>query len=120
MTNETNKPVVSNRDKLLSCSVFPQTITDAEGNTRTAYSISLQRAYQTKEQKGTNNYERQKISMYPEEALRFAELLRRTYNDLLLYAQMNKPASTGNHPAATMDVENAPEPLPDDDSYIPF
>jgi hypothetical protein len=117
MTNETNKPVVSNRDKLLSCSVFPQTITDAEGNNRTAYSISLQRAYQTKEQKGTNNYERQKISMYPEEALRFAELLRQTYHDLLVFAQMNKSQSTGNYPAATMDVADAPEPVSDD---IPF
>ena len=117
MSNETNKPVVSNRDKLLSCSVFPQTITNADGSTRPAYSISLQRAYQTKEQKGTDNYERQKISMYPEEALRFAELLRRTYNDLLLYAQMNKPAASGDYPAAPVDVDNAPEPLSDG---IPF
>lgn len=117
MTNETNKPVVSNRDKLLSVSVFPQTFTDDSGNTRTGYSMSMQRAYQTKEQKGSNNYERQKISLYPDEALRFAELLRRTYSDLLTYVQMNKPANA-NYPAQTTDVDNAPEPVADDS--IPF
>lgn len=114
---EQNKPVVSNRDKLLSCSVFAQKVTDENGNTHDAYSISLQRAYQTKEQKGTKEYTRQKISMYPEEALRFAELLRQTYHDLLIFAQMNKPQSTGNYPAASVDVDDAPEPTPDD---IPF
>lgn len=113
MTN----PIISNRDKLLSVSVFPQTYTDDKGKTHEGFSMSLQRSYQTKEQKGTNNYERQKISLYPDEALRFAELLRRTYSDLLTYVQMNKPANA-NYPAQTMDVDNAPEPVADDS--IPF
>ena len=114
MTNETNKPVVSNRDKLLSISVFPHTETDEQGRTRTTYGASLQRAYQTKEQKGTKEYERQKISLYPDELLRIAALCVRTYNDLLIYAQMNKPQSTGNYPAAPMDVDDVLPPTEDD------
>lgn len=114
---QTNKPVVSNRDKLLSVSVFPHTETDDQGRTRTTYGASLQRAYQKPEQKGSNQYERQKISVYPDELLRIAALCVRTYNDLLTYAQMNKPAATGDYPAAPVDVDNAPEPLSDG---IPF
>ena len=111
---EQNKPVVSNRDKLLSVSVFPHTETDDQGRTRTTYGASLQRAYQTKEQKGSNQYERQKISVYPDELLRIAALCVRTYNDLLTYAQMNKAATTSNYPAAPMDVDDVPPPTPDD------
>ena len=111
---QTNKPVVSNRDKLLSVSVFPHKETDVNGRTRETYGASLQRAYQTKEQKGSNQYERQKISVYPDELLRIAALCVRTYNDLLIYAQMNKPAATGNYPAAPMDVDDVPPPTPDD------
>jgi hypothetical protein len=114
MTNETNKPVVSNRDKLLSVSVFPHT--DDQG--RTTYGASLQRAYQKPEQKGSDNFERQKINLYPDELLRIAALCERTYNDILIYAQINKQQSTGSHPAQTMDVDNAPEPVADD--TIPF
>lgn len=116
--SEENKPIISNRDKLLSVSVFPHTETDENGNTRTTYGLSVQRAYQTKEQKGTKNYERQKIAMFPDEALRMAELLRRTYSDLLLFVQMNKPQSNGNnYPTQTMDVDDVPPMLTDE---IPF
>lgn len=118
MTNETNKPVVSNRDKLLSISVFPHTETDEQGRTRTTYGASLQRAYQKPEQKGSDNFERQKINLYPDELLRIAALCERTYNDILIYAQINKQQSTGSHPAQTIDVDNAPEPVADDS--IPF
>lgn len=112
-----NKPVISNRDKLLSASVFTQKIMDERG-THTAYSISLQRAYQTAEQKGSKEYSRQKISMYPEEALRMAALLVRTYNDAIAYAQSVKSENSGSYPASTMDVEDAPAPVMDDE--IPF
>lgn len=118
MTEQTNKPVVSNRDKLLSVSVFPQIVTDDKGESRTLYSMSMQRAYQKPEQKGTKEYERQKISLYPDEALRFAELLRRTYSDLLTYVQMNRSTGTGNsYPAQSMDCDEV-QPMPDDS--IPF
>lgn len=111
---EQNKPVVSNRDKLLSISVFPHTETDDQGRTRTTYGASLQRAYQTAEQKGTKNYSRQKISCYPDELLRIAALCVRSYNDILIYAQMNKQTETGGYPAAPMDIDDVPPPTPDD------
>jgi hypothetical protein len=104
------KPIISNRDKLLSVSVFPQTYTDDRGKTHEGFSMSLQRSYQTKEQKGTDNYERQKISLFPEEALRFAELLCRTYSDFLTYVQMNKQASA-NYQAQSTNI--APEQVED-------
>jgi hypothetical protein len=114
MTNETNKPVVSNRDKLLSISAFPHT--NDQGIT--TYGASLQRAYQKPEQKGSQNYERQKINLYPDELLRVAALCVRTYNDILIYAQMNRQQSTGNYPAQSMDTDNAPAPELDD--TVPF
>ena len=110
MTNETNKPVVSNRDKLLSVSVFPHK--DEQG--RTTYGASLQRAYQTAEQKGTKTYSRQKISCYPDELLRIAALCVRSYNDILIYAQMNRQAETGGYPAQSMDIDDVPPPTEDD------
>lgn len=114
MTNETNKPAVSNRDKLLSVSVFEHVDYDEQGRKRTTYGASLQRSYQKPEQKGTKQYERQAINLYPDELLRIAALCVRTYNDLLIYAQMNKPASTGNYPAVSMDIDDVPPPLPED------
>lgn len=108
MSNEQNRPVISNRDKLLSASVFTRTENDEQGRPRTTYSVSVQRAYQTQEQKGSQEYTREKISLYPDELLRFAELFRRTYNDIILHAQMNKPQRTGGYPAQTMDVDDIP------------
>ena len=106
-----NRPVVSNRDKLLSVSVFPHT----DENGKTTYGMSLQRAYQTKEQKGTQEFSRQKISIYPDEALKLAALLVRTYNDTLVYVQMNKQSS--GYPAQAMDSDDVP-PVEEDD--IPY
>ena len=90
MTNETNKPVVSNRDKLLSVSVFPHK--DEQG--RTTYGASLQRAYQTAEQKGTKTYSRQKISCYPDELLRIAALCVRSYTGCSVAAHPARECAT--------------------------
>lgn len=117
MKNESNRPVISNRDKLLSISAFLHTETDENGKTHNSYGASLQRAFQRPEQKGSHDYTRQAISCYPEELLRIAALCVRTYNDIILHAQQNKQTATANYPAAQVDVDDVP-PIDDDD--IPF
>lgn len=112
-----NKPVISNRDKLLSISAFLHTETDENGRTHNSYGASLQRAFQRPEQKGTKNYTRQAISCYPDELLRIAALCVRTYNDIVLYAQKNKDKATTDFPAQPMEADDVP-PIDDDD--IPF
>lgn len=106
-----NRPIISNRDKTLSVSVFERKKQDENGNTVTSYGFSAQRAFKDRD---TNEWQRKEISMFPEEALRLANLLQKTYSDTLTYVEMNR-VKTAEHPQASM---SAPADLPDDD--IPF
>ena len=112
-----NKPVISNRDKTLSVSVFRRDKTDENGNPIITFGFSAQRAYRDK---NTGEWQRKEISMFPEEAIRLANLLIKSYNETLTYAEMNRPQrNQTEHPQASMDApEDMPEPILDDD--VPF
>lgn len=53
---EKQKPVINNRDRSLSISIFKKDQIDNEGHLRTYYSACLQRSYQKPEDKGTDKW----------------------------------------------------------------
>ncbi len=80
---ENNKPVINNRDRLLSVSVFKKEAKDDRGQVRTYYSACLQRSFQKPEDKGSDKWQRETINLYPDDLLRLSALLAKTYNDIV-------------------------------------
>lgn len=117
---EKNKPVISNRDKTLSVSVFRHDKTDDFGKVIMTFGFSAQRGYKLKDK---DEWAYKEISMFPEEAIRLANLLIKSYNETLTYADMNRPQrKQAEHPQASLD---APADMPqstyaDLDDDIPF
>lgn len=112
-----NKPVISNRDKTLSVSVFRRDKTDENGNQIITLGFSAQRAYKDK---NTGEWLRKDIQMFPEEVLRMANLLQKSYMDAINYLETHRPQrNQTEHPQASMNTpEDMPESTLDDD--IPF
>ena len=104
-----NAPVIKIKDFGVSTAVFEWANQDG----KKSYSIALQRSYKKKD---AQDYTEETINMYPEDLLKFAALLTRTYNELVDYRNANKPT-----PQATPQVtpQAAPQASASDDS-IPF
>jgi len=113
-----NKPIITVRDGKLSCSIFSHTDTDAQGNSQERISASFQRSYK---KKGSDDWERQGFSCYPEELLRIAELLRQAHWQVVDYAAQKRKEgwSTGNYPSSALNADTPPDDITADDS-IPF
>lgn len=102
-----NTPIIKLRDYGVSTAVFEW---DRDG--KKSYSISLQRSYKKKDEK---EYTNETINIYPEDLLRYAYLLQKTYGAYNDYIQsMREKAATAQSPAAP--VSN--QPVIDND--IPF
>ena len=104
-----NAPVIKIKDFGVSTAVFEWANQDG----KKSYSIALQRSYKKKD---AQDYTEETINMYPEDLLKFANLLIRTYNDLADYRNTNK-ATPQATPQPTPQA--APQPAASDDS-IPF
>lgn len=107
-----NKLFISNRDRGLSVAIFKkQEVNIKDGQLHTTYSANIQRSWQKPEDKGTDNWQRQSVSLFPDELLKVAALCVRTYNELSLGLQKEReerrerPAA--NYPSQSYD---APEP----------
>ena len=100
-----NAPVIKIKDFGVSTAVFEWANQDG----KKSYSIALQRSYKKKD---AQDYTEETINMYPEDLLKFAALLTRTYNELVDYRNVNRQSA----PAAT---QAAPQASVSDDS-IPF
>ena len=99
-----NKPIISNRDRKLSASVFKRQSTDENGVNRTVYSVCVQRSWKKKD---SEEFDREQINLFPDDLLRFADLFTRTYRDILTYAQ-SQPKETKEYPAQSLDDEEIP------------
>lgn len=97
-----NKPFIKNRDRSLSVAIFKREEVNlkGDGQLRTTYSANIQRSWQKPEDKGTDNWQHQNISMFPDELLRLAALCVRTYNQLTAGIQEGKDGKTQARPAA--------------------
>lgn len=107
-----NKLFISNRDRGLSVAIFKkQEVNIKDGQLHTTYSANIQRSWQKPEDKGTDNWQRQSVSLFPDELLKVAALCVRTYNELSLGLQKEREERRGrpasNYPSQSYD---APEP----------
>lgn len=94
-----NKPIISNRDRKLSASVFKKQATDENGVNHTVYSVCIQRSWKKKD---SDEYEREQINLFPDDLLRFADLFTRTYRDILTDVQ-SQPKETKEYPSQSFD-----------------
>lgn len=114
-----NKPFISNRDRSLSVAIFKREEVNlkGDGQLRTTYSANIQRSWQKPEDKGTDNWQRQSVSLFPDELLKVAALCVRTYNELSSGLQKEReerrerPAA--NYPSQSFDDELPPVYLDD-------
>lgn len=97
MTN----PVIKLKDFGVSTAVF-EWVRDG----KKSYSISLQRSYKKKD---SDEYVNETINLYPEDLLKYAHLLERTYDAYNAYAygegkkQTSAPASSPAQSSAPVD-----------------
>lgn len=108
-----NKPFISNRDRGLSVAIFKkQEVNIKDGQLHTTYSANIQRSWQKPEDKGTDNWQRQGLSLFPDELLKVAALCVRTYNELSSSLQKEReerrerPAT--NYPSQSYDAPVPP------------
>lgn len=116
-----NKLFISNRDRGLSVAIFKkQEMNMKDGQLHTSYSANIQRSWQKPEDKGSDNWQRQSVSLFPDELLKVAALCVRTYNELSLSLQKEReerrerPAT--NYPSQSYDAPVPPAYLDD----VPF
>jgi hypothetical protein len=88
----TNKPVLNFRDGALSAGVF-----EGDNERGKFFNISLQRSFKKKD---SDEWERQSLSLFPEDLLKIAVLCERTYNGILDLKQ-NTPKEQVSAPART-------------------
>lgn len=108
-----NKPFISNRDRGLSVAIFKkQEVNIKDGQLHTTYSANIQRSWQKPEDKGTDNWQRQGLSLFPDELLKVAALCVRTYNQLTAGIQEEKDGKNQARPAVNYPSQSydAPEP----------
>lgn len=87
-----NKPVIQNRDRGLSISIFKR-----EKDGITSYGACLQRSWRDKT---TDEWKREQINLFPDELLKLTSLCARTYTDAVIYAQNNQ---SKDYPAQAID-----------------
>lgn len=105
-----NKLFISNRDRGLSVAIFKREEVNlkGDGQLHTTYSANIQRSWQKPEDKGTDNWQRQSVSLFPDELLKMAALCVRTYNELSSSLQKEReerrerPAT--NYPSQSYDA----------------
>lgn len=108
-----NKLFISNRNRGLSVAIFKkQEMNMKDGQPHTSYSANIQRSWQKLEDKGTDNWQRQCISLFPDELLKVAALCVRTYNQLTAGIQEEKDRKNQARPATNYPSQSydAPEP----------
>lgn len=88
MTNESNKPYYTVRDRGLSVSFFKH---DNDG--KTSFGVNIQRSYKPKD--GTE-WKREKINLFLEELLPFAALVQRAYNGFVHQRQIDAELAKAN------------------------
>lgn len=114
-----NKLFISNRDRGLSVAIFKkQEVNIKDGQLHTTYSANIQRSWQKPEDKGTDKWQRQGLSLFPDELLKVAALCVRTYNQLTAGIQeekdgKNKTHSAPNYPSQSYDTPEPPVYLDD-------
>lgn len=114
-----NKLFISNRDRGLSVAIFKkQEVNIKDGQLHTTYSANIQRSWQKPEDKGTDKWQRQGLSLFPDELLKVAALCVRTYNQLTAGIQegkdgKNKTHSAVNYPSQSYDAPEPPAYLDD-------
>lgn len=100
-----NKPIIQDRDRVYSISIFRKERADATGKMQPYYGACLQRSFKRKD---SQEWEREQINLFPEDLLRIAALCERTHNDLTLWleswAKQNGKQTT-EYPAQTMDED---------------
>lgn len=114
-----NKPFIKNRDRSLSVAIFKREEVNlkGDGQLHTTYSANIQRSWQKPEDKGTDNWQRQSVSLFPDELLKMAALCVRTYNELSSSLQKEReerrerPAA--NYPSQSYDAPEPPAYLDD-------
>ena len=114
-----NKLFISNRDRGLSVAIFKREEVNlkGDGQLHTTYSANIQRSWQKPEDKGTDNWQRQSVSLFPDELLKMAALCVRTYNELSSSLQKEReerrerPAT--NYPSQSYDAMVPPAYLDD-------
>ena len=84
-----SKPVIQERDKGLSISVFEKEKETADN--KKYYSVCLQRSYK---KKGESEYTREEINLYKEDLLLLANLAQTSYNEIRALEKEDKPSST--------------------------
>lgn len=109
-----NKLFISNRDRGLSVAIFKREEVNlkGDGQLHTTYSANIQRSWQKTEDKGTDNWQRQSVSLFPDELLKVAALCVRTYNQLTAGIQEEKDRKNQARPATNYPSQSydAPEP----------
>lgn len=100
-----NKPFISNRDRGLSVAISKkQEVNIKDGQLRTTYSANIQRSWQKPEDKGTDNWQRQGLSLFPDELLKVAALCVRTYNQLTAGIQGEKDGKKSSASGGKLSV----------------
>ena len=112
---EKQKPIITDRDRSLSVSIFKKSNTDEQGQTRTFYSACLQRSYKIK---GSDEWKREQINLYPDELLSLSTLAVRAYNDLTAHVQAVKNNQNGRQEYPSQSFDNEPPAWVEED--IPF
>lgn len=107
---ETNKPVINQRDRNLSASVFCRKV-DLKGDGKLVpmYSVCLQRSYK---KKGDDEWQRETINLNLDDCLRLCNLAQGIYNQTLAYASQNKETSAKDYPAQAMDADGFEDGIP--------
>lgn len=113
MTSQSNKPIITERDRGFSVSIFKR-----EKDGKTYYGACLQRSYLKPEgdPKNSADWVREQINLFPDDMLKLSNLCIGSYNSLTAYLKANKPAPTGGYPQQEMSGGQATPP----DDEIPF
>lgn len=108
-----NEPIIKLRDFGVSTAVF-----EWKNDNKKSYSISLQRSYKKKD---SDEYVNETINLYPEDLLKYAQLLEQTYQKYVNYRISEFDKTRGSKPTTTQPsapAQNVTSAAIDDD--IPF
>jgi hypothetical protein len=91
------KPIIQRKDGNLNFSVFAKTSQDG----KTYYSISFQRSYK---KKGTEEWNRETVNMFPDDLLKLSSLASVTYTDIVAHTRKSKATPTYTAPEFNDDI----------------
>jgi hypothetical protein len=98
---EKNTPIVKYNNGTIGAAIFKQQGEDGKNY----YSVCMQRSYK---KKGTEEWIRESVNMFPDDMLKAAEVLRVTYNMLVEYLHKNKAEKQDFPKQAIEDADNIP------------